>query len=279
MLTESRLLSFLHPKENYLLHFFEGQKLIHDLALIHSMSVSGFSYFRDAVLTLVPMISLLKNKEALGLYIDSEQPLLRLKVEANYLGLVRTLLLPEDLASIPEKLTGKARLNKILPEGSSYNSIIELSDIHFHEIINKILQESYQLHGQAFLGNLSDQSILLTQLPVQDVNKVEQEERHFHRYVQNERPHLQKILDQAMTAEEDIKQALAPHGFNFLSEKTVKFFCGCSRNRMIDHLWAMKNTSHDELFGDKNTLEVKCDYCMKTYEISREDLTRPEHSS
>ena len=75
MLATSRLYSFLDHKNGFNIHFLEGQKLIHDLILLHPMNSSGFSYFRDTFLGLLPIIFFLKPQESLGLYIDSEEPL------------------------------------------------------------------------------------------------------------------------------------------------------------------------------------------------------------
>ena len=59
----------------------EGQRLIQDLALLHAIQRDGFAYFRDVVLSIEPMIALLKHGEQLGFYIDSANPFFRLKIE------------------------------------------------------------------------------------------------------------------------------------------------------------------------------------------------------
>ena len=66
--------SFLDHKNGFNVNFLEGQKFIHDLALMHPMQGTGFSYFRDTLLGLMPMIFFLKPGESLGLYVDSEKP-------------------------------------------------------------------------------------------------------------------------------------------------------------------------------------------------------------
>ena len=76
MLAISRLYSFLDHKNGVNLHFLEGQKLIHDLVLLHPMQGNGFAYFRDTLLGIMPIVFFLKPGENLGIYIDSCLPYL-----------------------------------------------------------------------------------------------------------------------------------------------------------------------------------------------------------
>ena len=59
-LPESRLLTFIDSAREFALYFLEGQRLIHDLALLHGIHGLGFGYWRDAVLSIQPMIGLLE---------------------------------------------------------------------------------------------------------------------------------------------------------------------------------------------------------------------------
>jgi len=113
MLHESNLSSFLDEKNKFILHFFEGQKLIHDLAIINNLQGKGFAFFRDAVLMFQPMITFLKAEEGFGFYIDSKDPYFMLKIETNSLGNMRTLLMPDNFNKFPEKIIGISRLTKI----------------------------------------------------------------------------------------------------------------------------------------------------------------------
>jgi molecular chaperone Hsp33 len=119
MLANSRLYSFLDHKNGFNIHFLEGQKLIHDLVLLHPMQRQGFAYFRDTFLGLLPIIFFLKPGESLGIYIDSENPYFRLKIETNSSGHTRTLLLPEEFNLFPEKITGNIRISKIFSSNKS----------------------------------------------------------------------------------------------------------------------------------------------------------------
>ena len=84
----------------------EGQKLIHDLALIRPLQEGGFQYFRDVILSIELMTTLLKRGEQLGFYIDAEEPYFRLKIETNFAGYMRGMLYPDDFRIFPKAVTG-----------------------------------------------------------------------------------------------------------------------------------------------------------------------------
>ncbi len=138
MLAISRLYSFLDHKNGFNINFLEGQKLIHDLVLLHPMKGQGFSYFRETFLGLLPIIFFLKPGESLGLYIDSEDPYFRLKIETNNAGHTRTLLLPEEFNEFPEKISGQIRITKIFSNNKSpYTSMLELKGVNTDEVIGQ----------------------------------------------------------------------------------------------------------------------------------------------
>ena len=105
-LLESRIYTFVDSTKRFAFYFLEGQQLIRELALIHPLQGGGFAYFRDVVLSFMPMLALLKHGEQLGLYLDAEDPYLRVKLEITAGGHVRCLLMPEDLKEFPERITG-----------------------------------------------------------------------------------------------------------------------------------------------------------------------------
>ena len=100
-LLESRIYTFVDSTKRFAFYFLEGQQLIQELALIHPLQGGGFAYFRDVVLSFMPMLALLKHGEQLGLYLDAEDPYLRVKLEITAGGHVRCLLMPEDLKPRP----------------------------------------------------------------------------------------------------------------------------------------------------------------------------------
>ncbi len=276
MLSESRLYSFIDQNAGFTLHFLEGQKLIQDLAVIHTNTGGGFQYFRDAILSIQLMISYLKPGEGLGIYIDSEEPYFRLKVEMSEQGQMRTLLLPEDFNEFPKSINGKCRVVKTVPEETHpYTSIISLNHVNFDEVVNNILRESYQLKSEIFLSDESDQSVMLMKLPSININKIETN------YTLNITEYWNKIkpsMDELHAKHTDDYQTIEKHiegmGLVFLGSREVKFKCHCSRERMVQGVRSLvKSSGIEHVFAaDENEIETKCDYCKTSYLLLRKEF-------
>ena len=276
MLPESRLYSFIDQKEGFTLHFLEGQKLINDLAIIHQVVGSGFQYFRDAILSFQPMISFLKPGEGLGVYIDSDAPYFRLKIEMSDTGQMRTLLLPEDFNQFPKMITGKCRIVKLLPgELHPYTSIIELENIDFHQVVNRILEQSYQSNSEVFLSQESDQSIMIMKLPEINVNKVQTNYiMSIDQYWKNIEAKTNKLYELGTTEQKDIQEHFESEGMLYLGSKEIRFKCTCSRERMFEGVRSLVWSSGiDAIFEPhEKSIETKCDYCQTSYLMTREEF-------
>ncbi|HLT22549.1 MAG TPA: Hsp33 family molecular chaperone HslO [Bacteriovoracaceae bacterium] len=272
MLANSRLYSFLDHKNGFNIHFLEGQKLIHDLVLMHPLKGTGFSYFRDMVLGLMPIIHFLKPLESLGIYLDSEEPYFRLKIETNNAGHTRMLLLPEDFNNFPMELTGEVRVSKIVQNKSPYTSVLSLDKLATKEVINRILSESYQVPSKVEVSEISDQSIMVTKLPALNVNKIEDEELSLNEYIKKNHVKFHDIFEQAPNDIEQIVQLFEAQGLSYLASKQIDFFCPCSKERMISNLKNMYHGKIEELMAGDAQLDIKCDYCNAQYVILENEL-------
>lgn len=273
MLAASRLYSFLDHQSGVNLHFLEGQKLIHDLVLLHPMQQQGFSYFRDTFLGLMPIIFFLKPGESLGIYIDSESPYFRLKIETNSAGHTRTLLLPEEFNLFPEKITGNIRITKIFTYNKSpYTSMLELKNADTKELINQVLSESYQTNSEVIVSQQSDQSIMVTKLPPVNVNVVADETVSRKDYIKKHQQFFHDVFAMGTDDIEKIVKKFEDHGLSYLGSRQVSFYCPCSQERMVLNLRGLYSHDINELFHDKDSIEIKCDYCRKVYNISKSDV-------
>jgi molecular chaperone Hsp33 len=277
MLQESRLYSFIDQKDGFTLHFLEGQKLIHDLAIIHENKAAGFHYFRDAILSIQLMISFLKPGEGLGVYIDSEEPYFRLKVEMSEQGQMRTLLFPEDLNLFPQVIkNGKCRVVKTLPnEMAPYTSIINIENLNFTEVINSILNTSYQFNSQVFLSQESDQSVMLLKLPSININKIQTTYTlSLDEYWKKINQHIQKLFSTHTFEYSVIQKSIEELGFLYLGSKEIKFKCHCSRERMVHNIWTLiKSNGIEHVFAqDESSIDIKCDYCKMNYILKKDEF-------
>jgi len=276
LIPESQLYSFLHEEDNFVVHFLEGQKLIVDMATIHQKHGYDLVYFRDCILSAQPIISFLKAGESVGLYIDNEEPYFRFKLETGANGLTRFLLLPKSLDEIPKTLLGKGRLTKIFPGThlKPYTSIIEVSGMSVLEVVNHVLSHSYQVDSSVYLATESDQSVMITRLPPINVNKNELKERpSINAYYLQKKKFLTDLFKEGLTDNDEILKAFESEGFTMINKKKVKFFCPCSKEKMILGIMSLNNQNPDTLF-DKNQseIETECDYCHTKYIIQRSDL-------
>ena len=276
MTPDSRLYTFIDETREFVLYFLEGQTLIQELALLHPIRRSGFAYFRDVVLSIQPMIALLKQGEQFGFYIDSEQPYFRLKIETSHHGTTRCVLFPEEFQEFPEAMRGLVRVHKLFPNRPPYESVLRVEGMPLREIVNHVLKHSYQVNGAILLPETSDQSLLLLQLPPppgtedydysEDVVRARRE--HF-------REPLLKIFARALHSAPDIEQAFVDIGFQLLASRPVRLHCYCSRERMIENLHPVYQQQGDQLFETgMDALEVVCEYCKSRYRISRVELKR-----
>lgn len=272
MLENSRLYSFLDHKNGFNIHFLEGQKLIHDLVLLHPLKGSGFSYFRDMVLGLMPIIHFLKPLESLGIYIDSEDPYFRLKIETSNAGHTRMLLLPEDFSNFPMELNGSVRVSKIVQNKSPYTSVLSLKDLSTKDVINKILNESYQVPSKVVVSEISDQSVMVTKLPALNVDKIVEDDVSLNDYLNKNSLMFHDIFEQAPNDIEKIVQYFESQGLSYLASKQIDFYCPCSKERVIENLKNMYRGNIEELMGGEAQLDIKCDYCNAQYVIVENDV-------
>jgi molecular chaperone Hsp33 len=274
-LPNSRLYSFLDAKNHLSISFLEGQKLYMDLVLIDEKKSSSFQSFRELVLSGTHFIQLLKHQEQLGFYIDSKDPKFLFKLECHAEGTLRSLLIPNQFESFNDRITGEIRLSKINPQTKvPYQSIIEAKNQTFAEIINDILEKSYQLKSKIIVPEKIDQSVMFSQIPMAHLKSEEQNHQKDFKemLIQYQKP-LNDFFAQNIQDQESIIQYFNSIGFTYLQSKEVKFYCPCSKQQMISSLYSLLQSNRDELFETgKNTLEVTCDYCHSTYQISEKDI-------
>lgn len=273
MLPESRLYKFLHRESGISLQFLEGQKLIHDLALVHHLQPHAFAALRDTVLATAPMIAFLKEDESFGLYIDSEDPYFRFKIEAGYNGQIRALLLPEEFNNDLHNVSGISRLIKTSRHTPNrpYTSINELHHAPFDRIMDRILLESWQLPALTAVSRDSDQSVLLHKIPDQAEPGDPAAVKEF--WLANAEQ-LNRIMALACHEDEPLEAAFAEQGFVLLGIAPVFFRCTCSRERMLTTLRSLYHTGEAVVPADPSLqVETRCDYCRREYLFTREEIT------
>jgi len=279
-LPDSRLYTFLDEPREFALYFLEGQRLIQDLALLHSIQRDGFAYFRDVVLSIEPMIALLKHDEQFGFYIDSETPYFRLKIEAAQHGDVRCMLLPEELREFPQSVSGLVRMLKLFPNNRpAYESVLQADALPLRAIVNHVLTDSYQVNSTVLVSDTSDQSLMLHQFPpLPRKEEYEYSPQALHARREQVESEVRSIFQRGLCRPEEIEPAFREIGFKPLAHRTVQFKCNCSRERMLQNLQATAGGNYGQFFDlGQEELEVICEYCKAQYRITRTELERADN--
>jgi molecular chaperone Hsp33 len=271
---ESRLYTLIDDSREFALYFLEGQGLIQDVALVHPIHGTGFAYFRDVILSVQPMVALLKHGEQFGFYIDSAEPYFRLKIETAHHGSTRCMLLPEDFQQFPEAMRGLVRLHKRYPNSPPYESVLKVEGLPLRDIVNRVLHDSYQVNCAMMLSQVSDQSVLLHQLPpLPGKDEYEYSPEAVRSRREGIRSSVRDIFSRALHEKTEIDVAFAGIGFRLLAHRPMRFRCSCSQARMVENLQPVYQQEGDNLFepGARH-LEVVCEYCKPRYRIGREEL-------
>lgn len=280
-LPHSRLYTFIDGSREFAIYFLEGQRLIRDLALTHDVRGPGFAWFRDVVLSVQPMIALLKHGEQLGFYIDSRDPFLRLKIETGHHGGIRCALVPEALDEFPESMDGVVRVIKLFPHNRPpYESVLAVESEGLRDMVNRVLRESYQIHSAVLVSPWSDQSLLLHQLP--PVRGLEEYDYSLEA-VRDRRREIDRatesIFREALHDAGAVEDAFGRIGFRLLAWRLVRFQCSCSAERVIRALLLASGGAPGVLFDPgQEALQVTCEYCKSSYSISRDDLAQASHA-
>jgi molecular chaperone Hsp33 len=277
LIPESRLYTFIDGSREFALYFLEGQCLIQEVALIHPIRGTGFAYFRDVLLSVQPMVALLKGGEQFGFYIDSEEPYFRLKIETAHNGSTRCMLLPESFQEFPEAMRGLVRLHKLQPGRAPYESVLEAKGLPLREIVNQVLRDSYQVNCAMMLSEASDQSVMLHQLPpLTRKDEYEYSPAAVRSRREGIRESVRAIFAKALHDEDGIVSVFAEIGFRLLAHRAMRVQCSCSRERMVENLRPVYQQEGDGLFEPgADDLEVVCEYCKSRYRVGRRELASP----
>lgn len=271
---KSRQYSFINNKNAFTISFINGGPLLNELALIHNIGPHAESFYKKTVLSSLQMVNFLKPGESLGFYIDSETPYYRYKIEIGQAGSFRTLLLPEDFEDFPTQLSGKCRIHKFMPNSEPYTSILSFNAHPLEELVNEVMDKSYQTLSKVIVSDHSSNALMITKLPPSNVNKkIEDfEELSLERIIEK----YKGLIDEALCLNEDsiepIIQFFEKNDLNYIGSKETKFHCPCSKERMIENLFTLNQYEREGLFEDRQTIETRCDYCNSIYTIDKNEI-------
>lgn len=273
MLNPSRLYTFLHPSKRFSFTFFEAQKFIYDMFTVHPLPAASLNYFREVLLSSHCLIHFLKPGENIGVYIDSDEPYFRLKIETGFSGKSRSLLLPEVFDDFPKKVNGLCRIIKFNPhQQTPYSSIIKLENDSYETMINQIFKSSYQMDSTVKVSDIADQSLMICRLPSNEYNKPDELEKSSNDLMLEHEEFIKNLFNSSFNEIQNIVPFFENLGFEYLNSKQIEFYCPCNKEQFISSLTKLTANHFEDLFKNEDSIEVKCDYCKTFYNITKDDF-------
>lgn len=266
--------SFINNQHSFTINFINGAGFLAEISKIHNIGPHAIDFYKNTLLSSLHMLYFLKAGESLGLYIDSELPYYRFKIELGHTGSFRTLLLPEEFDTFPNKLNGQCRIYKFMPGRTPYTSLLEFKSHPIENLVNEIISRSYQVKSKIIIDTKNQNSLMITKLPPSNINKkiedfsdldlnnIEKEFRNF----------IKTTLQSTLSNEQKIAQIFQANNFQYLGRKQVHFYCPCSKERMIENLFTLPENERLSLFKKEHFIETRCDYCNTIYTIGKEEI-------
>ncbi len=262
----SKLVSFIDREHDYLVQAFDVGNLFEFLDALQQYSPEAKKAVDFFLLNFIPMIAYLKAGEHLGIYIDSSDPNLFFKLEANSSGQFRAMLLPANFHTELLSISGRCRINKYSPGNPEpYISHIELSHHDLTQICSSVLKLSYQTEARVLVDPAKRYSLLVSKIPGTKIDKIETKEAiSLDAYLEKRQDVLQKLTVIKLDGSTSL-------GLSYVSARNILFRCNCSREQFLPALKNIYKQDGEALF-EKNVITITCDYCKSIYKITREDV-------
>ena len=134
--------------------------------------------------------------------------------------------------------------------------MISIEGLAHHQIVDKILHDSYQIDAAILVSETSDQSIMVTKLPPSKFKPVEEQTTLTSKdFLEEMKINFLQLFDQHHTDTYDLKMGFEGLGFQFLGGRQAKFQCNCSKERVIQSILSLGNISLDDLFKDDKRIK------------------------
>lgn len=169
---------------------------------------------------------------------------------------------------------GTITLTRYLQNGESFTGHAELADGEIATDITNYLYMSEQTPSSVALGVLVDKDgkvlaaggYFIQAMPGCDEEVLEKLGNNV-----SVTPYVTQLLELGYTPEKIIEVLARGLEFDIKESMPVKFSCGCSKDKILNMLAALRQDDIDYLTAQPDT-EVHCQYCNKVYHFSIEEL-------
>jgi molecular chaperone Hsp33 len=233
------------------------------------------------------MGALLKTGQRVALRFEGDGPLKKIVVEADSNGAVRGLVrVPQvDLPLKGGKLdvagalgsSGLLIVTKDLRLKEPYTGMVGLHSGEIAEDLAFYLTESEQVPSAVGLGVYvePDRSVgtaggfLIQSFPPFHHEVVDEIVKHIEKI-----PPITEQLRKGETPESMLELIFQGLPFEILEKRDLFFRCSCSKERVESALISLGREELEELVSQQGQTDVRCEFCLETYHLTREDLMR-----
>ena len=80
------------------------------------------------------------------------------------------------------------------------------------------------------------------------------------------------MMEQGMTPEMILEEILGEFGVEITDKFLKAFVCDCSKERVSRAIATLSKKDLNDIIGDGESIEVKCQFCNKAYEFTIDEL-------
>ena len=83
---------------------------------------------------------------------------------------------------------------------------------------------------------------------------------------------MTEMLEDGKTPEMILEEILGEFGVEITDKMDAAFRCDCSKKKVSRAIATLSKKDLDDIIGDGESIEVKCQFCNKAYEFTVEEL-------
>lgn len=225
------------------------------------------------------------EKDLLTVQIQCSGPAKGLTVTANSKGEVKGFPMAADV-ELPPNAQGKLDVGGALGLGvmsvikdmglkEPYVGQIALQTGEIAEDLTYYFATSEQIPSAVGLGVLVDKDLSVRQaggfiiqlMPFTSDEVVEKLEKKI-----TEIASVTEMLEDGKTPEMILEEILGEFGVEITDKMDAAFRCDCSKKKVSRAIATLSKKNLDDIIGDGESIEVKCQFCNKAYEFTVEEL-------
>lgn len=225
------------------------------------------------------------ERDLLTLQVRGDGPIGGITVTADNDGHVKGFA-NENNVDIPLKRRGKLDVGGAVGNGflrvmrdtgakEPYVGTVELMTGEIAEDLTYYFAQSEQTPSAVGLGVLVDTDYTVKRVGGFIVQPLPDATDETIELLENNIKNIQSVtdmLDAGLSPEDILREVLKGMDVSVLETKNVSFVCDCGRERIMKSLIALPNEDIQEMIDEGKPIEVRCQFCNKTYDFSVDTL-------